>query len=241
MAGTVDASLAGMAPGTCSTGSVHDMNVFSSMIQDPLNRSCVFCHTPHHAEPTEGPLWNHQAIDSSTPSGWMSYQWASPQNSALSIFDPLIGPSRLCMSCHDGVTAIDQHGGTFPNSGTVNMSNEAAVGRNMDVTDDHPIGFSYSQAVSIQNTPYATGLADPKELFATSIIPSTISGTYNTIIRNGKRSIRDVLFEGDIVTCASCHDVHNCDNAIPDPGNNYNYLIWAKEEHSLICISCHLR
>ncbi|WP_223923278.1 hypothetical protein [Geobacter sp. AOG2] len=162
-------------------------------------------------------------------------------NQTLSIYDPLTGSSRLCMSCHDGVTAIDQHGSVFSTTGSVSMSNDAAVGRNGDLTNDHPIGFSYSEALSIQNNGNVQGLAELDDAFATSLVPSNVAGIYNTITRDGKRKIRDVLYAGDIVTCSSCHDVHNCNNATPDPGNSYNYFLWAKEERSLICISCHLR
>jgi hypothetical protein len=241
LTGTLTIAWGGMLPGTCSSGSVHDMRVFASTNIDPLGRgSCLYCHTPHNSDGAGTPLWNKEHIPTDS-SGWKPYVWATPTNKGIAITDPLQGPTRLCMSCHDGVTAIDQHGGALPNGGTGFMSLEAAVGRNKDLTDDHPIGFSYSEAVSRRNNSVSQELVDPSQAFATGITISEKAGSYNNVIRNGKRAIKDVLYGGDIVTCSSCHDVHNCNNAIPDPGHYYNYLVWAKEENSLLCLSCHIK
>src|SRR5512138_2332341 len=67
---------------------------------------CIFCHTPHHSS-SEGPLWNRQAS---------SRTFKHYSSSTLSIDDPALraiseygqpnGSSRLCLSCHDGSTAL---------------------------------------------------------------------------------------------------------------------------------------
>lgn len=227
---TSKSSEAGMEPGTCSSGSVHDMNTFAYVLNDPLERVCVFCHTPHNAQSNAGPLWNRTAGNAPTVAA--EYIWASPANGILPInADPLVGPSRLCMVCHDGTVALDAHGG--------HMTEHAIIGDGVrDLTNTHPIGFSYDYA-RIERGPEE--LADKNEYFSTAISLSSSPGVYNSVDRSGSRRIVDVLYQGSIVTCSSCHDVHNCDNVKPNPGNDYNYLLWAKEEQSLICLSCHIK
>ena len=84
--------------------------------------------------------------------------------------------------------------------------------------------------------------------FATKVTHSTTPGTYNTVDRNSNRTIGSVLYEGDIMTCASCHEVHNKENATQDAPvagsgvtNAPNYFLYAKEKESLICLSCHIK
>jgi hypothetical protein len=141
--GSATAVFSGPLPATGVFKSPHDMNTKGQV--DSMERTCVFCHTPHNATPDDTgvntyPLWNH-TLPSTT--GWQNYVWAAPLNSGLNTSDPLAGPSRLCMSCHDGVTAFDTHNGAIAQAGGTKLSGAKAVGRNSDLTDDHPIGFSY--------------------------------------------------------------------------------------------------
>jgi hypothetical protein len=61
---------------------------------------CVFCHTPHHGDPSQGPLWNRN-VDATTFQiyGTMDTGQAGPG---------LPGPGSLaCLSCHDGTSQFD--------------------------------------------------------------------------------------------------------------------------------------
>lgn len=244
---------AGQPAATGVTGSIHDMNVWANSYggePDEFGRVCVFCHTPHNATPIDDelnptPLWNHEFSAQDFSTG--VYQWATPENTVLTVEDPLVGPSRLCMSCHDGVVAVDQHGPSRAYAGSLTLTGDAAVGRGGDLTDDHPIGFSYGQALVARNT---SGLnfieLVPKEyMFASAVTPSGTAGTYDTVVRaQGGRLISDVLYQGDVMTCASCHEVHNKENVKQDVGTKGyqpNYLLYAKEKDSLICLSCHIK
>jgi len=240
---------AGQPAATGITDSIHDMNIYVGATPDEFGRSCVFCHTPHNAQPIDPlnpvPLWNHQWTTADFSLG--VYQWATPKNFPLTIDDPLIGPTRLCMSCHDGTVAIDQHGPSRAFAGTMFLTGDAAVGRNADLTDDHPIGFSYGQALTERNTAGLNWpeLVEKTEMFASSVTASAVPGVYDTVVRaQGGRTIGEVLYQGDIVTCATCHEVHNKENVVQDVGTQGytpNYLLYAKEKDSLICLSCHLK
>ena len=109
--------LAGAQPGFGLTGNVsytvHNMsNTFPGIdtrnyIADaPANGGtteiCIFCHTPHNARPAV-PLWNK-----AMPGGFTYdlYSSGSLSSAARSVTTP--GPeSLLCLSCHDGRTAIN--------------------------------------------------------------------------------------------------------------------------------------
>lgn len=253
------AIFAGQAPKTGVNGSMHDITYlggsgYGGYAQDDFQRVCIFCHTPHNAQPNGdvvAPLWNHeQSTVDLAP-----YAWAAPANNPITIdVDPLIGPSRLCMGCHDGITAVDKHGpdvGTA--AGTPNYKALAGVpmsspGRAItDLTVTHPIGFLYSDAFAERG---ATELIAESTLFIDRI-PST--PTVNTQpaqriatgFTYGTKKIADTLYNG-YLTCASCHEVHNTKNSENDPSINTpgytpNYFVWAREQNSALCLSCHVK
>jgi len=245
-------AFAGLEARTGVNGSLHDMNTYVPGVDDVYARVCVFCHTPHNADITvaeSAPLWNHEL----TQAEFLPYEWATPENAGLIIDDPLIGPSRLCMSCHDGVVAVDQHGPAVPFDGTANLSGgRGDIGNSGDLfglTDDHPIGFSYVDAVNVRNVVDGAGNAKEEvvpvtEFFATAVDTNVPAGTYNIVTREGTRRIQDVLYGGEIMTCASCHEVHNKENVIQEIGTNGvtpNYFLYGLEKDSLICLSCHIK
>lgn len=223
-------ALAGSAPGTGMVGSIHDLNMFDYVFKDSQQRVCIFCHTPHNANPAAGALWNI-TIDPTILS-LAPYQWVAPTNQGIPFnADPLMGPSRLCMTCHDGVIAMDAQGDTM-----ASRFPQDVISTNLGTT--HPIGFSYDNA-KINRGP--AELADKNLYLATAITISDSPGVYNQVARNSNVRIVDLLFQGTFITCMTCHDVHNDQNVSPDPGHDYNYLLWAKEEQSLICLTCHLK
>src|SRR5262245_245197 len=61
------------------------------------NEICIFCHTPHNAEP-QTPLWNHE-------SSRTYYRIYKSSTTNARIRQPS-GPSKLCLSCHDGTIAL---------------------------------------------------------------------------------------------------------------------------------------
>jgi predicted CXXCH cytochrome family protein len=156
-------------------GSAHD---FSGSTWNTTGEICIVCHTPHHSDIsiTDAPLWNHQ-ITSQTFQLYTS-----------STLDATMGQpdasSKLCLSCHDGVTAVDNFGGTT--TGTQTLTGDANIGT--DLRNDHPVSFTYDLTLANADG----GLFDP------TTTNSGLGGTINA----------DMLFSGKL-QCASCHDVHN--------------------------------
>jgi len=105
---------------------------------------CIFCHT-NHSGTSQAPLWNREEskvlytlYDSST---------------LYSMPNQPDGASKLCLSCHDGTIALgkvkskrgefrmlETHGGRIPHTRRSNLG--------IDLSDDHPISFNPSLAVS---------------------------------------------------------------------------------------------
>jgi predicted CXXCH cytochrome family protein len=146
-------------------------------------RVCIFCHTPHHAtrladQLYTGPLWNRdEVVDpffytpyiSSTLVATQGKQVAQPQ-----------GPSRICLSCHDGTIAL----ASTTHGIDVNLpplTGKAVLGR--DLRRDHPISIEYV----FQNGEYAD--------------PSQVTGA------TGVKLVRRA--GTPYVECTSCHDPHN--------------------------------
>ncbi|MCF6169589.1 MAG: hypothetical protein L3J31_07165 [Bacteroidales bacterium] len=175
---------------------------------------CLPCHTPHNADMTvpDSPLWNHEV----TSAGFQVYT-SSTMNSTPG--QPT-GHSKLCLSCHDGTVAVDNHSGFTGGTQFVTWGNLTT-----DLRDDHPISFEYSTALATADG----GLYDP------ATTPSGLGG-----------SIADDLLQGGYMQCSSCHDVHigrntqgcvGCHNMAT--GVTISLSLWKSNDGSALCLTCH--
>ncbi len=166
--------------------SVHDLNVYAAApIAMPEGRICVACHTPHNANSTVAPLWNHAA----SGGGHSAY----PSGGSIQAVDlgAPAGVSLLCLSCHDGSAALDAFGAGTQTVGAaaVTLTGTTLVG--MDLSNDHPVSFTFDAILA----------AADGELNNPTTTASGLGGNIDT----------DMLFGAgnDQMECASCHDVHN--------------------------------
>jgi len=186
-----------------------------------MTQVCVFCHTPHNATPAI-PLWN-KVYDPTTAATYRLYTSSATLTSTTKRATiTATSPSMLCLSCHDGKTAMNvlhnssvrdatnaqgdaviyfngglagpQALGDVAFSGMTYPSDLGAT-RNPDgtvlnatagtnLTDDHPIGFSYDKAVADDG---GSGLR------------STATAKTNQVRFFGSTNT---------VECSSCHDPH---------------------------------
>jgi predicted CXXCH cytochrome family protein len=133
---------------------------------------CTFCHTPHRASQTRA-LWNRDL-----PATTYNLYTSSTLEAALS--QPT-GASRLCLSCHDGTTALGNLR-VPPATGPVTLgplTGRASLGT--DLSDDHPVSFVYDPALVLKQGQ----LVDPAALA-------------KALPLDGTRQLQ----------CTSCHDPH---------------------------------
>jgi predicted CXXCH cytochrome family protein len=178
---------------------------------------CVACHTTHNSDTSvaDAPLWNHAV----TAVAFTMY--SGPGTLDATRDAQPTGTSKLCLSCHDGATALDSFGGNV--GGTV-MSGDAAIGAGAaSLTNDHPISITYNTALSTLDL----GLFNP----ATKTVTIGAGGDKP---RTG--TIAEVMLSGGKVQCTSCHDVHN---GAVGPGTNNQPLLKVTKASSTICLTCH--
>jgi len=229
-------------------GSKHDLSEPTNTIRatDPAavnNEICVFCHTPHgsNTDFVGAPLWN-KAIDTT-----VTYQvYGGGQTTGGTAVDQPGDVSRACLSCHDGVNAINSiinlpgSGGwnSNPQTGDPNLV-AFTIGTNTipqgsfatmpagitqigtDLRNDHPVGVMYKG--DDPNPPaslVATNTALPTGFVIAGDKDGNPGPTVGDLLRNGK------------VECVSCHDPHL--------GQNPTFLR-LPNDNSALCTTCHAK
>jgi len=210
-------------------GSAHDLADPNNKIRawnsnDVNNEICVFCHTPHgsNTDFVGAPLWNKDI----TPQTYQVY--GGGQTTAGTAVDQPGDVSIACLSCHDGVNAINSiinmpGGGSinpqlvaFTTDGTT-LTEPAGTAAKMptssrgyigtDLRNDHPVGVVYTEGrASLRLKTYP--------------LPWDNNKTIASLLRNNK------------VECVSCHDPHK--------GENDAFLRYPND-NSALCTTCHAK
>ncbi len=158
---------------------------------------CRTCHVPHDHGAVrygnQGILWNHEVT---TKASWQMYASDPTMIDYIdgTIESEPVGTSKLCLGCHDGVTAINQYDGKTPGDtgyggGTTYLMGDYAGGfvignTGGSMTNNHPISISYDH------------LADQRLHDPASAVMSN-GDTVSSLLVNGR------------VECSTCHDVHD--------------------------------
>ncbi len=161
------------------SGTKHDLSMFGPGDVRALSetRICVFCHTPHNAAALS-PLWN-KSLEPQT------YQvYTSPTlnvEAKLGAVPQPSGPTKLCLSCHDGTIAL---GAVLNPPGGIVMTGPGALPSGslsnfgLDLSGHHPVSFRYSDSL-------------PDSELAPAPPPNLVYGAV------------------DEIHCMTCHDPHN--------------------------------
>ena len=193
---------------------------------------CIFCHTPHNGIVDDGfgnklPLWNRTILRNT--SGFTLYS-SSTLNATV---EQPRSMTLLCMSCHDGITAMnvlvnygqnnpitmfggatgDQLGDvwvpSYPDFPGPNIGGAYIASPNIkDLSDDHPVSFVFDNSLVTADG----GLQLPPPGDAVK------------------------LFNGRL-ECASCHDVHKQG----DTAAGTRPFLRKTNNGSAMCITCHLK
>lgn len=148
--------LAGVVPSVRAAGSmsqtVHNLTPTGpgTVKETEPSGLCVFCHTPHDANPTRA-LWNR------TFSG-INYTLYNSRTLKGTVDQPT-GDSRLCLSCHDGLLAMSNVRLPASNNFTLGkVTGNTSLGT--DLSDDHPVSMHYDSSLAAQQGQ----LTDPQNL-----------------------------------------------------------------------------
>ena len=218
----------------CSTagalidGTPHDLSAVSG------GSSCSFCHTPHGAL-AGTPLWSRRL----STAVYDIYRSSSLQ---ANVGQPT-GSSKLCLSCHDGTVALAETLGNSSGGGTYITPGKDNLGT--DLSDDHPISFVYSTALSTEDIqirppsmlPEQLRLDTSRELQCTTCHDPHDNRHGDFLVMSNSRSSM----------CRACHDLsgwitssHESSIALASVAND-PYL--QSSDHATVmdsgCLSCH--
>lgn len=140
---------------------------------------CTFCHAVHHADSDIAPLWNKDYEG--------TYQMYTSDTIDMSIDPAPSGGSLACLSCHDGVLAMNTvinpeefevgttgHGTDIDPDNSLKEGIRQNIGQ--DLRNDHPVSVIYN---ALQDTKFKSTPDSP------------------------------VSLDEGRVQCTSCHDPHN--------------------------------
>lgn len=177
---------------------------------------CLPCHIPHNADVNvpDSPLWNHQTTSSTFTVYSSSTLDAVPGQPS--------GRSKLCLSCHDGTVAIENHSGNTNGTMFTTWGNLTT-----DLQNDHPISFTYDATLAAQDG----ALYDP------TTTPSGLGGTIDEdLLVNGKMectTCHDVHIARNTQGCTGCHFVHQ--------GTTKSLSLRKSNDGSAFCLTCHIK
>lgn len=205
------------------------VGVFKADIESEV---CVFCHTPHNSAAGQNFLWNRQAdVNSAT----VFYLYSSPWLTAAAKGAAISDVSKMCMSCHDGVTALNSManprlgmGGPVgvgdalstwvwwgedvgegpqwgPNIGEGDVVGLPLGASGGNLRNDHPISFSYT-AAALEDT----------------ALKSIDNARTEGLVFWGPNS--------DQIECVTCHDPHILSN---------KKFLRRSNGSSNLCFACH--
>lgn len=222
---------------------------------------CVFCHTPHGADASAVvPLWN-KTLQNKTYTPYTSSSLDAAVIQGVSAGQPL-GPSKLCLSCHDGAMQIgsvrvlrgqlDQtipvdntNAGAMPTGAGITTGFTRQLGGPTfdDLSNDHPISITYDQALALRDGELR--IPDAEQRFG-NVFGKLIPGSgYKPLLPLAPTGSGG---EGQ-VQCTTCHDPHiretNLANEktikflranrfqLAQPGATFN------ASNDIICLACH--
>lgn len=209
-------------------GTPHDLSAVAGA------SACSFCHTPHGAI-AGTPLWSHEL----SSAVYKIYQSSSLQ---ANIGQPT-GSSKLCLSCHDGTVALTESirgglsGGAYINPGAANIGT--------DLSDDHPISFVYSTALSTEDIQIRPPSGLPEQLKLDRLSELQCTTCHNP--HDNRYGNFLVMSNRLSQMCVACHDLsgwrlssHANSTALASVAND-PYL--QNNEYGTVvensCLSCH--
>ncbi len=183
---------------------------------DPRQRHtqiCIFCHTPHHAS-GNAVLWNRR--DPTRTFGHFSSPTLVIDNpdvrTSKSMYGEPNGSSRLCLSCHDGQTAL----GVVFNGEPIAFPSGLSTVPYMSYSSHHPVSFVY-------DTPVLAAIALKKPLEGYRLPADSPSASFVKLDQQKR------------MQCIACHDPHQDQSVTPSAATPF----WVGPDYESVCRACH--
>lgn len=198
------------------------------------DESCIFCHTPHNASAVAN-VGSNPMDSCAFCHGWgygvpKSYNGSQLCNRKMSTAVYTVysssslkntpqqprGPSKLCLSCHDGTIAIDSYG---MRTGTSYVTGSKSFGN--DLSKMHPISIKWDH----QTTKFGHS----------SDFTICYKCHHEQPLPQGANPVRGLPFYGYpsqmFLECGSCHEPHG----------KFAYPKFLREDMtgSKLCLECH--
>ncbi|RNC69156.1 MAG: cytochrome C [Desulfuromonadales bacterium] len=225
-----------------------------------VDQICIFCHTPHHAQPAQ-PLWNKV-----NPTQTFKMYTSSTTLTTVAKAVTAPGPeSLLCLSCHDGRTAInvlhnsrvgDDYGagdkivdiggetfdGGHPNGDVISLAyyggfNPNAYGENLGKTASDPYAGNNLMDDHPISFSYSAAYSEKQ---------SAGSDALRTIENAKSQGMRFFGANRDRMECSTCHDPHvdygyvnNFPTGSPSANTALKPFLVRSNSGSAMCLACH--
>lgn len=200
-------------------GNKHNLSSLNSAVNykaenpsDPRsNQICIYCHTPHNAV-SKDVLWNRH--DPTKTFGHYSSPTLvidDPDVRALSQYGEPNGSSRLCLSCHDGETAL----GAVANGPPISFPAQYTKVAMLNISSHHPVSFVYNNDVLLK-------ILSKRPTSEEFKLPPAVSPVKLDSLQR--------------MQCTACHDPHQnwADHEVqPTPP------FWVAPTHDEVCLTCH--
>jgi hypothetical protein len=210
--GVMITQVAAQAPGAGISNTKHDFSVQNGGANSVAVGACTFCHTPHRAIQTRL-LWNH-TLSSNT------FSWAAGATTTGGTTLPTIttsweGPSKFCLSCHDGSVAIGDVAwfrmATRTGASAINATNHngdpyqiASVTGSL--AGNHPVAhpFPFNGSGSTYN-----GVTTGVPALASGWQADPTTSGIRLFVQTGTNVAAGTQVGATGIECSSCHDPHN--------------------------------
>jgi hypothetical protein len=199
-------------PGTGIAGTPHDFSDHHAA--GAQVGACTFCHTPHRASGTHL-LWNHTLPN--TDYTWTEYTVTGGGTRLPTLQASWEGPSKYCLSCHDGSVTIGDIGWFNLQSwtGSRTLDDKRLEGGDFSLTkfiegmigNNHPVAapYPYLQARNTYN-----GVTTGARVQLAGFNPDPTSLGIRLFRNPGGQHVAAGPSPGITgIECTSCHGVHN--------------------------------
>lgn len=159
---------------------------------------CAFCHAPHPGKETRA-RWNTAAAS-------VTYTLYGSSTLQATMKQPT-GGSRLCLSCHDGITAPTSESaghGSAPAT-LARLTGPAVLGT--DLSDDHPISFVYDTALAARQGDLAPPSVVKRKLFLDPTQQLQCMSCHDPHQDRYRKFLRIDDRAGNL--CTTCHTLRN--------------------------------